>query len=171
MVYRRATRDDAERLAAFAARTFRHTYEAHNTAEDMRDYLASAFGTERQARELGHPSTITMLAESGVDLVGYAQLRIGRAPAATPDADVEIYRFYVDASAHGTGVAQALMHATIDAARGVGASQLWLGVWERNSRAIAFYQKCGFSDVGTQIFKLGNDEQTDRVLVKPVECR
>jgi ribosomal protein S18 acetylase RimI-like enzyme len=60
------------------------------------------------------------------------------------------------------------MDAVREAARGIGAGQIWLGVWERNARAIAFYMKCGFRDVGTQIFQLGEDKQTDRVLVLPL---
>jgi diamine N-acetyltransferase len=41
---------------------------------------------------------------------------------------------------------------------------LWLGVWEHNARAIAFYTKCGFIDVGEHAFFVGGDEQTDRVM-------
>ena len=80
------------------------------------------------------------------------------------DAPVEIYRFYVDATAHGTGVAQRLMSEALAAARDLGGTHAWLGVWERNPRAIAFYFKCGFRDVGRQLFQLGADSQTDRVL-------
>ena len=46
-----------------------------------------------------------------------------------------------------------------------GAKTLWLGVWEKNDRARAFYAKCGFADVGEHIFLFGTDPQTDRVMV------
>jgi GNAT superfamily N-acetyltransferase len=81
-----------------------------------------------------------------------------------PDA-VELHRFYVDRPWHGRAVAQALMAAARDAACALGAHDLWLGVWERNARAIAFYRKCGFVDVGSHHFFVGEDRQTDRVLV------
>jgi diamine N-acetyltransferase len=167
-VFRRATVDDAARLADFATRTFRHTYEAYNTPDDMRDYLASAFGADKQSRELGDPAMITVFAESRGELVGYAQLKRGPAPASVQGSPVEIYRFYVDSRAHGAGVAQGLMREALDAARDLGADVAWLGVWERNPRAIAFYRKSGFDEVGTQIFQLGSDKQTDRVLVKHI---
>jgi ribosomal protein S18 acetylase RimI-like enzyme len=61
-------------------------------------------------------------------------------------------------------VAQQLMTAAIAAARGRGAVSLWLGVWERNPRAQAFYKKSGFRDVGTHTFYVGTDAQTDRVM-------
>jgi ribosomal protein S18 acetylase RimI-like enzyme len=81
---------------------------------------------------------------------------------------VELRRFYVDRSYQGRGVAQVLMRAAEDAARQLGGRTFWLGVWERNLRAIAFYAKCGFVDTGTQVFVLGSDVQTDRVMAKPL---
>lgn len=132
----------------------------------MRSYLAGAFGIEQQTRELSDPAMITVLCESGRELIGYAQVRRKGAPACVPqDGPAEIYRFYVDASAHGTGVAQGLMAEAVNAAHDLGGRDLWLGVWEKNARAIAFYAKCGFADVGAQHFQLGSDRQTDRVLV------
>jgi ribosomal protein S18 acetylase RimI-like enzyme len=167
VTYRRGVPDDASRLAAFAAKTFTHTYAAFNTAEDMRAYIASSYGVTQQTRELTDPGMITVLAEGAGALVGYAQLRRSTPPECVgPTTSIEIYRFYVDAGAHGTGVAQRLMEAALDAARDLGGRQVWLGVWERNERARAFYRKSGFRDVGQQFFQLGADRQTDRVLVK-----
>jgi ribosomal protein S18 acetylase RimI-like enzyme len=65
----------------------------------------------------------------------------------------------------GRGLAQALMAEVENAARRRGAHELWLGVWERNPRAQAFYRKCGFEKVGTQIFVVGDDPQTDHVML------
>jgi ribosomal protein S18 acetylase RimI-like enzyme len=61
------------------------------------------------------------------------------------------------------------MAAVLRAAVELGGVTLWLGVWERNPRAIAFYQKCGFRDVGSHDFWFGNDRQTDRVMVTALE--
>ena len=60
------------------------------------------------------------------------------------------------------------MSQVIDAARRDGAITLWLGVWERNPRAIAFYRKAGYVDVGAQVFVLGTDPQTDRIMTRPL---
>jgi ribosomal protein S18 acetylase RimI-like enzyme len=84
---------------------------------------------------------------------------------------VEIVRFYVDRAWRGTGLAAALMDAAAEEARGRGARSLWLGVWERNPRAIRFYEKCGFRDVGSQDFVLGSDVQRDRVMARHLEAR
>jgi GNAT superfamily N-acetyltransferase len=166
---RPGTIQDAAALAAFAARTFAETFAADNAAADMQAHLSRTYGVEQQTAELTDSATVTLLAEADGRLIGYAQVRRAPAPPCVqpPDA-IEVHRFYVDTPAHGTGAAQRLMAAVCDAARTAGASHLWLGVWEHNARAIRFYAKCGFVDVGSHEFVLGTDRQTDRVMVAPV---
>jgi ribosomal protein S18 acetylase RimI-like enzyme len=84
------------------------------------------------------------------------------------DEPLELWRFYVDQVHHGRGVAQQLMAAVIDAARARGAGTLWLGVWEHNAKAQAFYRKFDFVVVGAHTFVLGSDVQTDRVMARSV---
>lgn len=163
---RRGTVDDAGPLASFATRAFSDTYASFNTPENMQAYLAASFGVPQQRRELSDPRMITVLAERDRELVGFAQVKAGDPPACVAATrTAEVYRFYVDRSAHGTGVAQRMMRGAKDAARELGATHLWLGVWERNPRAIAFYGKEGFTPVGQQIFQLGDDPQTDIVML------
>jgi ribosomal protein S18 acetylase RimI-like enzyme len=162
---RTAAAVDAERLAELAVRTFRDTYAEHNRPENMARYLAAHFGPQLQSVELADQQMATVVAEAGPQLIGYAQLRRGDPPECVPGTDrLELSRFYVDRPWHGRGVAQALMTATVREAADRRAQTLWLGVWERNSRGIAFYRKCGFADVGTQTFMLGSDRQNDQVM-------
>lgn len=167
VVIRRATDADADRLAEFARRTFVETFGADNTAEDMALHAAKSFGADIQLREIRDGGMVTFLAELGPTMAGFAQVRPGRSPACvTGDAPVELLRFYVDRPFHGHGIAQALMRAVERVARQLGGRTLWLGVWERNPRAIAFYAKCGFVDVGEHAFIVGTEEQTDRVMAR-----
>jgi GNAT superfamily N-acetyltransferase len=123
----------------------------------------------QQTEEISHPDVITFVMESGGALAAYAQVRQIPAPACvTGEAPVELGRFYVDRPWHGRGLAQRLMAAVHEAARELGGRTLWLGVWEHNPRAIAFYEKCGFHDVGAQDFLLGADLQSDRIMVTEV---
>jgi GNAT superfamily N-acetyltransferase len=166
---RLALPSDAPALAALAVRTFRDTYESHNSAEDMALHVAQSFGASHQGRELADPEIITLVAEIGNDLAGYAQLRRKRPPACVEGAaPIELWRFYVDKAWHGQGIAQALMERVEAEAARAGASTLWLGVWERNDRALAYYRKSGFVEVGSHTFVVGSDAQTDRVMVRPV---
>ena len=160
---------DAARLAEFGARTFGETFGAENTAENMAAYVAHAYGEAQQAAELADPTVVTLIAEEGPAMAGYAQLRGGNAPPCVAGpAPIELWRFYVDRPWQGRGVAVALMSATLEVAAARGAGTLWLSVWERNPRARAFYRKAGFVDVGAAEFVLGHDRQTDRVMVRSI---
>lgn len=166
LTIRHARTEDAAALSAFGRRTFFETFAAQNSADDMKRYLSSAFSETRQAAELADVNTITLMAEDGSTLVAYAQLRLVAPPACVRGhGPVELVRFYVDQAWHGRGIAQTLMRE-VEAAAGVRGQTLWLGVWERNVRAIAFYTKCGFVDVGSHVFHLGRDAQTDRIMAK-----
>lgn len=166
---RRATDVDAPRLAEFAQRTFEETFAADNTPEDMAAHVAKSFGSAIQRREIQDRAMVTLLAEVGLVLAGFAQVRRGAfPPCVTGPAPVEVHRFYVDRPYHGRGIAQTLMSAAASLARELGGKTLWLGVWEQNPRAIAFYAKCGFVDVGEQAFIFGTDEQTDRVMARSI---
>ena len=160
-----AVEDDAAALAALAEHTFRDTFARDNSAADMDAYVALQFSEDRQRRELHDPKCFTLLVESAKDLIGYAQLRAsGDAPSGDAAASIELQRFYVEAVHHGTRIAHSLMRECVAAAYSRGFARMWLGVWERNRRAIAFYQKCGFTDTGSQPFELGSDLQTDRIM-------
>lgn len=166
---RRASVSDAAALAEFAARTFHEAFAAANRPEDMAAYLPQAYGIAQQTGELADPDIVTLIVEHGPIIAGYAMLRRGLTPGCvTGPSPVELWRFYVDRPWHGRGVAQRLMAAVHNAAAQSGAETLWLGVWERNDRGLAFYRKDGFHDVGSQDFWVGADRQTDRVLVTHV---
>jgi diamine N-acetyltransferase len=162
---RRALPADAAALAALAERTFRDAFEADNTADDMNAYCAEAFTIDVQRRAIVDESMDTLVIEdeSGA-LIAYAQLRSGAPEEISIPSPLELWRFYVDRSRRGQGIARELMLAAIDAARTRGARTLWLGVWERNLRAQAFYRKVGFLDAGSHTFLLGSDAQTDRLM-------
>ncbi len=157
---------DASDLAGFAARTFAETFGADNRPEDLHAHLSASFGVVQQTQELLDPDTRTLIAHDGPRFVGFAQVRRkSPPPCVCHDQPIELRRFYVDRSAHGKGVAQALMQAAQASARDMEGKHLWLSVWERNPRAIAFYRKVGFVDVGSTDFFVGPDRQTDRVMV------
>jgi ribosomal protein S18 acetylase RimI-like enzyme len=166
---RRGTRADARRLADLAASTFRDAFAADNRPEDMALHLARSYGMSQQEAELTNPEITTLLAEVNGELAGYAQLRAHTAPeCVTGVMPLELWRFYVAAPWHGRGIAHALMRSVEQEARTREAQTLWLGVWERNERAKAFYRKSGFADVGSQVFMVGTDAQTDRIMARPL---
>ena len=170
---RRATSADAQLIATLGAETFVASFGAKNTPENLAKHLAKAYGAEIQRRELADPGVTYLIAEvhdgTAVRTAGYACVREGSPPPCVAgEAPIEVLRFYVVQDFHGTGIAQALMDACADDARKRGGRTLWLGVWDQNPRAIRFYTKWGFADVGGQTFMLGDDPQQDRVLARPL---
>ena len=169
IVIRAGVATNATALAELAAQTFRETFAADNRPEDIALHTAHAYGTTQQERELADPDIATLLVEVDGQLAGYAQLRSGVPPACViGDEPVELWRFYIAQSWQGRGVAHALMGKVENDAYQRGRRTLWLGVWERNERAKAFYHKNGFMDVGSHVFMVGTDAQTDRIFVRPL---
>jgi GNAT superfamily N-acetyltransferase len=167
MRVRKATLADVAVLTALGRRVFGQTFEAGNDPNDLRAYLDEAYVEARQRDEIADAGIDTLLLEEGDALIAFAQLRDGPPGSGVAGArPIELWRFYVDLEWHGRGVAQVLMAAVEDTARARGGSTLWLGVWERNVRAQAFYRKQGFTVVGSQIFTLGTDPQRDLVMAK-----
>ncbi len=168
-ITRRAAPADAARLATLAERTFRAAFGACNTRENMDAHCASAYGEAIQASEITNPGTETFVCDDGTELIGYAQLRWGPAPPCVlASRPAEIQRIYVEQPWHGQGIAQALMSRAFAAAVLGNADLVWLGVWENNPRALAFYRKFGFNKVGHHVFQLGNDPQHDWILCRDV---
>jgi ribosomal protein S18 acetylase RimI-like enzyme len=162
LVVRDGKAEDAALLAELGARTFFETFADDNTAENMATYLASAFGRAQQAAELADVRATFQIAERDGVTVGYAMIRSGEVPpGVSGEKPIELVRLYVSQASLGSGVGAALMQACIDKARQQGHETLWLGVWEHNHRAQAFYRKWSFHEVGTHVFQLGDDPQTD----------
>lgn len=164
---RHATSDDARLLADLGARAFADAFGALNAEEDMAAYLESAFGVEVQAAEIADPRGAFLIADVGGVPAGYARLRLGNPPEAILGTrPMEIVRMYADGPWVGRGVGSALMAACIHAAEDRAVDAIWLSAWEKNPRAIAFYEKWGFVAAGKLQFRLGNDVQNDVLMVR-----
>ena len=165
----RATVADAAELARTAAMLFEQTFGEANTPEDMAAYVSEAFTEGRQRRDIEDPQSRIWLARADDGaLVGYTHVRFGTWPPTevAGACAAEIARLYADSNWHGRGLGAALMKKCIDTAREARADVLWLGVWERNARAIAFYKKEGLRVLGEQSFLLGSDRQRDLVMAR-----
>ena len=163
------TNGDAILLSSLGARLFEEAFGPANNPDDLRMFLTATYSPAKQLAELGDPMRVAWIAESEADPVGYVLLRRHARSASISAADpAEVQRIYVARSLHGRGIADLLMQACLDEARAWEADALWLGVWERNPRAIAFYARWGFRQVGEQRFLVGSDAQRDHVMMLPL---
>lgn len=169
LLIRLAQAEDARALSILAESTFRATFSTGTTPEDMNAHCAGSYSLDIQAREIADSRLVTSLAEIDGELIGFTQWRADH-PIACVSAELpsELSRIYVDARWHGQGVAGQLMENVIARAAADRCDVLWLGVWEHNAKAIAFYRKFGFEIVGDHVFAVGSDMQRDLIMARPM---
>jgi ribosomal protein S18 acetylase RimI-like enzyme len=157
--------DDATMLSELGARTFYDSFAQHNTPENIALYLKKSFSPEIQLNELSMLDNIFLIVETENQPIGYAQLIMdSKDESLQGSKTLEIRRIYAIKEFIGKGVGKALMRAVIRKAKQRGCDSIWLGVWEKNQRAIDFYKRWGFREVGTHTFHLGNDPQLDYIM-------
>lgn len=166
---RKATTEDTEMLAELSYKTFWDAFHEHpeNAPEDMADYMEKAFSVETLRSELNDKNVIFLIAESENELAGYAKITFGAIEdGIIAEKPVELNRLYSHQKFLGKGVGAALMDECFQIAKENDCDVMWLGVWEFNPRAQAFYRKYGFTEVGKHVFQLGSDAQTDLLMQK-----
>ena len=165
MNIRYGTTADAKMLSELGAKTFYDTFAKDNTPENMATHLENSFSPEIQLAELSNPENIFLIINDEGQLIGYAQLILNsKEEFIMGTKPLEIRRIYATQEYIGKGVGKELMQAAIREARQRNCNSVWLGVWEKNPRAIDFYKKWGFKEVGSHIFKVGDDPQRDFVM-------
>lgn len=166
-VIRLARVGDLSDLADLAARSFRDAFGSDNDKHDIEEYLSTSMTLEKLQEEFDDTRNTFLVAcpDHCERLAGYAKLRSGsHHSSARSTTAIEIERLYADKPVIGKGIGAALMGACLERAWSLGCDEIWLGVWERNLRAIQFYERWGFSTISEKEFKLGTDMQTDLIM-------
>ncbi len=162
-----AVPEDAKVLTDLAYTTFWDAFAHHpkNAPDDLNYYMRQAFNPEQIAAELSDAKNIFLIAEIGDEAAGYSKIIIDNIePGVTAERPIELSRLYSHQKHLGQGVGQTLMTACFERAMVENRDVMWLGVWEYNPRAQRFYEKNGFHVVGSHVFLLGKDEQTDLLM-------
>ncbi|WP_439473676.1 GNAT family N-acetyltransferase [Algoriphagus formosus] len=162
---------DLKDLHQFAKACFVDTYASQNTPENMSLYLKEEFSEARILKLLEDPNIQFFFALKASQIIGYLQVNWGKAQSETLDSSLEIARIYVDKGFQGRGIGALLLKQAYDLGKVLGLDWLWLGVWEKNTKAIKFYQKNRFQIFDQHVFKLGNDEQLDWMMRKSLKNR
>jgi ribosomal protein S18 acetylase RimI-like enzyme len=153
---------DIEKLQNIGRQTFLETFSLPNTEENMNSYLSSSFAFDKLKNEIENPDSKFFFAVLNDEVIGYLKVNSGKAQTELGDNNaLEIERIYVSKEFLGKKVGQLLYDKAFQIAKERKVGYLWLGVWEENYRALAFYKKNGFVEFDKHIFKLGNDPQTD----------
>jgi ribosomal protein S18 acetylase RimI-like enzyme len=162
---KKAYLSDIEILQKIGKQTFIETFAAVNTPENMANYLEESFNTNQLTTELNNPDSQFYLAILENEVIGYLKINFGKAQTESiNDNALEIHRIYVLQQFHGKKIGQLFVDKVLEIVNEYPAEYIWLGVWEENHRAIAFYTKNGFAEFDKHIFTLGDDVQTDLLM-------
>lgn len=162
IVIKKVLPDEVIALQKIGRQTFKETFAAGNTEENLTKYLEEGFSSEKLLGELTDQNSEFHFALHEDVVIGYLKLNFGDSQTELKDdKSVEIERIYVLQEYQGKKVGQLLYEKALQIANAYKADYIWLGVWEENPRAIQFYKKNGFTEFDKHIFKLGEDEQTD----------
>lgn len=163
----KCTEKDLDLLQDISYRTYDETFSPYNSPDIMQAYFLDAFNKQKLLSELLDTNSQFYFLFVGDELAGY--LKVNEAPSQSDVNDVnslEIERLYVLKKFQRNGLGAYLMEMAIDMAISKGKSYVWLGVWERNEKALRFYKKQGYYKIGEHPFYMGSDKQTDYLMRK-----
>lgn len=162
---KKASLSDLDLLQKIGKDTFTETFEAVNTSENIANYLEESFNTNQMTSELNNPDSQFYLAILDQEVIGYLKINFGKAQTELINENaLEIQRIYVLQQFHGKKVGQLFVEKVLEIVNKIPVEYIWLGVWEENHRAIAFYTKNDFVVFDKHIFTLGDDVQTDLLM-------
>ncbi|MCG7381910.1 GNAT family N-acetyltransferase [Paenibacillus sp. ACRRY] len=159
--------EDLQVLQKISIDTFHDTFKDQNTPENMEAYLGKAFHLEQLEGELANPSSDIYFINYNEELAGYLKVNVNDAQSEKMGEEfLEIERIYIRNQFQNYGLGKHLLNKAIEVAMDKNKSKIWLGVWEKNRKAIAFYNKMGFIQTGAHSFYMGDEEQTDFIMSK-----
>jgi diamine N-acetyltransferase len=161
--------DDLYQLQELSIETFNDTFKDQNSLENMNAYLEKAYNLEQLKKELSHTSSQFFFVYFNEKIAGYLKVNTLDAQSEEMGDDAfEIERIYIKKPFQKHGLGKYLLNRAIEMAAEQGKRKIWLGVWEKNENAIAFYRKMGFVQTGAHSFYMGDEEQTDFIMVKTI---
>ena len=154
-------------LKEISIKTFCETFAKDNTPEDTQKYIDTNFSDEQMLKEINTKGSTFFIAYLNNKPVAYLKINIGEAQTEKQgDDSLEIQRIYVLSECKGKRIGSLLMKIAEEEAAKANCKRVWLGVWEHNDAALAFYGKKGYKRFSEHVFMFGNDPQTDYLLEK-----
>lgn len=167
MTIKKCNLENVSELQRISVETFTETFKEQNSPEHLNAYLEKAYNLETLKQELANPSSHFFFVYWNQEIAGYLKVNMDEAQTeAMGSGSLEVERIYVKKHYQKHGLGKALLNKAFEIALDEKKQTIWLGVWEDNTNAIAFYQKKGFVQTGSHSFFMGDDEQVDLIMTK-----
>lgn len=159
--------EDSRQLQEISYETFNETFKHQNSPENMNAYLEKAFNLKQLEKELANISSQFLFVYFNNEVAGYLKVNTDDAQSEEMDEEsLEIERIYIKNKFQKHGLGKYLLNHAMEIAKERNKKKIWLGVWEKNENAIAFYKKMGFVQTGAHSFFMGDEEQIDYIMTK-----
>ncbi|MDQ1914067.1 GNAT family N-acetyltransferase [Paenibacillus sp. GD4] len=163
----KCTLENLQILQEISTETFNETFKHLNSPENMKAYLEKAFNSKQLEKELSNSSSEFFFIYYKEELAGYLKINWNDAQSEQMgDESLEIERIYIRHNYQRKGLGKYLINKAREIATKENKKMIWLGVWEKNEKAIDFYEKEGFVRTGAHSFYMGDEEQIDLIMTK-----
>ncbi|WP_342435482.1 GNAT family N-acetyltransferase [Paenibacillus sp. FSL L8-0436] len=167
VIIKKCSREDLQILQQISVETFNDTFKQQNSPGNMKTYLEKAFTFKQLEKELGNVFSEFFFIFFNEELAGYLKVNINDSQSEKAgDDSLEIERIYIRNNFQRKGLGKYLIDKAMEVAVIQNKKKIWLGVWEKNEKAIDFYKKIGFVQTGAHSFYMGDEEQTDFIMTK-----
>lgn len=167
IIIKKCTLEDSRKLQEISYETFNETFKHQNSPENINAYLERAFNLKQLEQELSNISSQFFFVYINNEVAGYLKVNTNEAQSEEMgDESLEIERIYIKNKFQKHGLGKYLLHKAMEIAMESNKKKIWLGVWEKNQNAIAFYKKMGFVQTGAHSFYMGDEEQMDFIMTK-----
>ncbi|MCY8137588.1 GNAT family N-acetyltransferase [Bacillus inaquosorum] len=164
---KKCSQEDLKILQEISIETFNDTFKDQNSPENMKAYLESAFNAKQLEKELSNTSSQFFFVYFNHEVAGYLKVNTDDAQSEEMGKEsLEIERIYIKNKFQKHGLGKHLLNKAMEIALQRNIKKVWLGVWEKNENAIAFYKKMGFVQIGAHSFYMGDEEQIDYIMTK-----
>lgn len=161
------TLEDLEELQEISRETFYDTFGSVNKPEDIEAYMERAYAPEQLKQEMSETDSVFYFLYDNQEIVGYLKLnKDGAQTEPMGENALEVERIYIRPAYKRQGYGSYLIQKAENIALKMAKNKIWLGVWEDNDIALAFYSKRGFKQIGSHSFYMGEDEQVDLIMEK-----
>ncbi|WP_117170386.1 GNAT family N-acetyltransferase [Paraliobacillus sediminis] len=159
--------EHSSELQEISVETFNETFKDNNSHEQINAYLEKAFNLKQLEEELTNRSSQFFFVYFNHEVAGYLKINTADAQSeAMGDDSLEIERIYIKKKFQKHGLGKLLLNKAIDITMKQKKKKIWLGVWEENENAIAFYHRKGFIQTNAHSFYMGDEEQVDLIMTK-----